>query len=146
MQVVPLNNNLDRWLRGPWLGAQLAGALGLFALILATVGMAGVFAYAVQQRTREVGIRMALGATPAQVVRLVLGGSSRAVVIGVVAGFAMALPASRLLRNVLYGLSPLDPIAYISVALILAIAGLAASYAPARRATRVDPVTALRHE
>jgi putative ABC transport system permease protein len=89
---------------------------------------------------------MALGATPAQVVRLVLGGSSRAVVIGLVAGFAMALPASRLLRNVLYGVSPLDPIAYISVALILAIAGLAASYAPARRATRVDPVTALRHE
>jgi len=146
MQAAPLRNNLDRWLRGPRLGAQLAGALGLFALILATVGMAGVSAYAVQQRTREIGIRMALGARPAQVVRLVLSGSSRAVVIGLVAGFAIALPASRLLRNVLYGVSPLDPVAYLSVALILAIAGLAASYAPARRATRVDPLTALRHE
>jgi len=146
MQVAPLRNNLDRWLRGPRLGAQLAGALGLFALILATVGMAGVFAYAVQQRTSEIGIRMTLGARPPQVVRLVLGGSSRAVAIGLVAGFAIALPSARLLRNVLYGVSPLDPVAYLSVTLILAIAGLAASYAPARRATRVDPLTALRHE
>jgi predicted permease len=146
MEVQPLRDNLGRQLRSPRLGAQLAGALGLFALILATVGMAGVFAYAVHQRTREIGIRIALGARPKQVVRLVLGGSSRAVVIGLAAGLAIALPASRLLRSELYGVSPLDPVAYLSVAVILAIAGLAASYAPARRATRVDPVTALRHE
>jgi ABC-type antimicrobial peptide transport system permease subunit len=120
--------------------------LGLFALILATVGMWGVFAYVVQQRTKEIGIRMALGARPPQVIRLVLGGSSRAVMIGLAAGFGIALPMSRLMRNVLYGVSPLDPIAYLSVASILAVAGIAASYAPARRASRVDPVGALRHE
>jgi hypothetical protein len=146
MQVTPLRDNLDRWLRGPRLGAELAGALGLFALILATVGMSGVFAYVVQQRTKEIGIRMALGARPAQAVRLVLGTSSRAVFVGLFAGFAIALPASRLLRSFLYGASALDPVAYLSVAGILAIAAIAASYVPARRAARIDPVTTLRHE
>jgi putative ABC transport system permease protein len=146
MQVTPLRENLDRQLRGPRLGAELAGALGLFALILATVGMSGVFAYVVQQRTKEIGIRMALGARPTQAVRLVLGTSSRAVFVGLFAGFAIALPASRLLRSFLYGASARDPVAYLSVAGILTIAGIAASYIPARRAARVDPATTLRHE
>jgi ABC-type antimicrobial peptide transport system permease subunit len=146
MQVAPLRDNLDRWLRGPRLGAELAGGLGIFALMLATIGMAGVFAYAVQHRTKEIGIRMALGAQPAQTVRLVLGESSRAVAIGLAAGFGVALPASRLLRNMLYGVSPADPAAYLAVALILTIAGIAASYAPARRATQIDPASALRHD
>jgi putative ABC transport system permease protein len=146
MQVTPLRDNLDRQLRGRRLRAELAGALGLFALILATVGISGVFAYVVQQRTKEIGIRMALGARPAQAVRLVLGTSSRAVFVGLFAGFAIALPASRLLRSFLYGASALDPVAYLSVAGILAVAGIAASYIPARRAARVDPATTLRHE
>ncbi|HEY6341034.1 MAG TPA: FtsX-like permease family protein [Bryobacteraceae bacterium] len=150
MQVTPLRDNLDRWLRGTRLGAELAGALGLFALILATVGMSGVFAYVVQQRTKEIGIRMALGARPDQAVRLVLGTSSRAVFCGLFAGFAIALaiafPASRLLRSFLNGASPLDPVVYLSVAGILAIAAIAASYVPARRAARIDPATTLRHE
>jgi MacB-like periplasmic core domain/FtsX-like permease family len=146
MQVTPLRDNLDRQLRGRRLRAELAGALGLFALILATVGISGVFAYVVQQRTKEIGIRMALGARPDQAVRLVLGTSSRAVLVGLFAGFGIALPASRLLRSFLYGASPLDPVAYLSVACILAVAGIAASYIPARRAARVDPATTLRHE
>ncbi|HEY7334299.1 MAG TPA: ABC transporter permease [Bryobacteraceae bacterium] len=146
MQAAPLRDNLDRWLRGPRLGAELAGGLGLFALALASIGMAGVFAYAVQHRTKEIGIRMALGAQPAQVVGLVLGGSARAVAIGLAAGFAIALPASRLLRSELHGISPVDPVAYLAAALILAAAAIAASYAPARRATRIDPATALRHD
>jgi predicted permease len=145
-EAIPLQEKLDRWLQGARVGAEIAGMLGVFALILATVGMSGVFAYMVQQRTKEIGIRMALGARPAQVVRLVLGGSSRAVIIGLGVGLAIALLGSRLMQNLLYGVSPLDPIAYLAVAGILAAAGIAASYAPACRATRVDPLQALRHE
>ena len=125
---------------------MLAGVLGACALALATVGMFGVFAYAVRQRTREIGIRMALGAQPSAVVRLVLGGHSRAVVGGLIAGLLGGVAASLILRNRLHGLSPFDPISYLGVATILTVAGLAASYVPARRATRVDPVVALRHD
>src|SRR5579863_294994 len=139
-QALPLQANVDRWFRTARIGAEIAGMLGVFALILATVGMSGVFAYVVQQRTKEIGIRIALGARPEQVVRLVLASSSRAVIVGLGIGIPFALVASRLMRDVLYGVNPLDPIAYLSVAGILAIAGIAASYAPARRATRVDPL------
>jgi predicted permease len=125
-------------------GPMLAGLLGVFALGLATVGMFGVFAYAVKQRTREIGIRMALGAQRADVVRLILAGHSRAVVVGLFAGLLGAIAASQVLRGFLYGLSPFDPIAYLGVAALLACAGLAASYVPARRATRIDPIAALR--
>ena len=118
----------------------------MFALVLATVGMSGVFAFAVQQRTKEIGIRMALGARPGQVVRLVLASSSRAILAGVGIGIPGAFLAARLMRNVMYGVSPLDPVAYVSVTCLLAIAGLAASYVPARRASRVDPLRALRHD
>ena len=145
-QTLLLQDNADRWFVTARVGAEIAGALGLFALILATVGMAGVFAYAVQQRTKEIGIRMALGARPGQVLRQVLSGSSRAIFAGVGIGLPCAFLAARLMRNVMYGVSPLDPVAYISVTCILAVAGIAASYAPARRASRVDPLTALRHD
>ena len=87
---------------------------------------------------------MALGARPRQVIRLVLSSSSRAVFIGLVLGFAGAAAASRLLQRLLFGLSPFDPISYAMVALVLAAAGLAATFFPVRRATRIDPMTALR--
>ena len=125
-------------------GPILAGLLGVFALGLATVGMFGVFAYAVRQRTREIGIRMALGAQPADVVRLILAGHSRAVVVGLFVGLLGAMAASQVLRSFLYGVSPFDPIAYLGVAAVLAFAGIAATYIPARRATRIDPIAALR--
>lgn len=128
------------------MGPLLAAALGAFALMLASVGMFGVFAYAVQQRTREIGVRMALGAPPAAVVRLVIAGHSRAVFIGISAGLIGALAASISLRARLFGLSPLDPLTYASVALLLAGCGLAATYAPVRRATRISPTVALRME
>jgi putative ABC transport system permease protein len=146
IQTTPLSAHLEarvaesKW--GPMLGAVLGG----FALALATVGMFGVFAYAVRQRTREIGIRMALGAQPSAVVRLVLAGHSRAVAAGLVAGLFGAVVSSVVLRSRLHGLSPFDPVAYLSVAVLLAAAGLAASYVPARRAVRVDPVVALRYE
>lgn len=146
IQAVPLQASVDRWFHVAQIGGEIAGMLGIYALILAMVGMSGVFAYVVQQRAKEIGIRMALGARPAQVIRLVLTESSRAVSAGLGAGLVIALFASRLMRNLLYGVSPVNPIAYLSVACLFVIAALAASYAPARRAARVDPLTALRHD
>ncbi len=144
--VIPLSVNLDKSLQGSRAGAAIAEVLGGFALVLATIGMFGVFAFWVEQRSKEIGIRMALGARPKQVIRLVLSTSSRAVLIGLVLGFAGALGMSRLLQKFLYGLSPFDPVSYALVGLVLAFAGLAATFLPARRATRIDPMSALRCE
>jgi hypothetical protein len=142
----PLSDNLDLLLDGPRLGAQVAGIFGIYALALAAVGMFGVFAYAVQQRTKEIGIRMALGARPAQVIGLVLRGSSLAMLIGFLTGLALAAAASRLLTSFLHDLSPFNARTYILVSAILAAAALAASYLPSRRAARIDPMAALRRE
>jgi predicted permease len=144
VQIRPLSASLEDRRKAFRVGPLLAGLLGSFALALATVGMFGVFAYAVRQRTREIGIRMALGAQPGDVVRLILAGHSRAVLVGLLVGLLGAVAASQVLRGFLYGLSPFDPIAYLGVAALLAAAGLAASYVPARRATRIDPIAALR--
>ena len=144
VQTAPLAQNLDRWLSSSRIGAALAGALGVLALALASIGMFGVFAYAVQQRTREIGIRMALGARPPQVVWFVLLSSSRAIAAGVIIGFLGAAAASKVIEGLLFGVGRVDPLAYGAVAALLAIAGLVATALPARRAARVDPVTALR--
>jgi predicted permease len=136
----------DLWLSGSRFGATLAGALGGLALVLASIGMFGVFGYVVQQRTPEIGIRMALGARPRQAIALVLGSAWRALSIGLGLGLLGALGGSRILRRELYGISPFDPYAYLSVFLLLAVAAMAATYLPARRATRVDPAIALRYE
>jgi ABC-type antimicrobial peptide transport system permease subunit len=146
IRVSSLSDDLERLLAPSRGGASLAGVLGGFALTLATIGMFGVFAYVVQQRTREIGIRMALGAQPAQVVRLVLAGNTGAVIAGLSVGLVGAIVASQVLRRYLYGVSPFDPVAYMTVAALLAAAALAASYLPVRRAVRIDPVTALRYE
>jgi ABC-type antimicrobial peptide transport system permease subunit len=106
--------------------------------------MFGVFAFAVRQRTREIGIRIALGAPSRDVVLRLLAGSARALVVGLIAGVLGALGASQLLRSLLYGLSPLDPATYGSVALLLATAAMLASYVPARRAAHINPTEALR--
>jgi ABC-type antimicrobial peptide transport system permease subunit len=127
-------------------GSQLAGFLGLLALAIASVGMSGVFAFVVGQRTREIGVRMALGARPSQIVRLVLGSSSRALAFGLICGIVCAAGVSSLLAHALPGIQPLDPLAYSTVALLLGAAVALASAVPARRATKVDPVQALRWE
>jgi ABC-type antimicrobial peptide transport system permease subunit len=142
--VTPLGERVDEWLAELSMAPLAASALGLFGLGLATVGMFGVFAYVVRQRTREIGIRIALGATRGQVMRLVLTGSSRAVIAGLAAGTLGAIGASQVLREWLYGLSPLDPLTYGGVAVLLAASAMAASYVPARRAARLDPAQALR--
>jgi predicted permease len=146
LEVTPLADRLARSLAPARVGATLAGVLGIFALTLATVGMFGVFAYVVQQRTREIGIRMALGAQAGAVVRLVLLGTSRAVVAGLGVGLIGAVTTSSVLRSYLHGVSPFDAVAYLSVAAILTVAGLSATYLPARRAAAVDPVSVLRYE
>jgi len=146
VRLAPLAANFSDEIAMSRRTAWLAGAFGALALILATIGMFGVFAYVVQQRTREIGIRMALGARPGDVVQLVLAGNARPVIMGVLAGVAGAMASARLMQHLLFGLSPFDPVAHIGVAGMLALAGFAASYVPVRRAVRVDPVEALRYD
>ena len=141
-----LSTFIDGRLAGPRMAAWVAGILGVLGLLLASLGIAGAFAFAVQQRTREIGVRTALGAGAAQVLRAVLGPSARALAAGLVVGVLGAAGVGRFLRNQLHGLSPLDPLAIGGVALVLAMAAVAASYVPARRALRVDPTVALRYE
>ncbi|MGJ5819239.1 ADOP family duplicated permease [Paludibaculum fermentans] len=128
------------------LAAAVVGGLGLIALILAAVGLYGVISYTMVQRTREIGIRMAIGAQRSDALRLILGQGLRLAGIGIAAGFAAALAAGPLLSNLVYGVSPRDPLTFASVALLMLLVALAASFLPARRATRIDPLLAVRHE
>jgi putative ABC transport system permease protein len=115
-------------------------------LLLAAIGLYGVMAYSVAQRTREIGLRVALGAGRRAVLRLVLGQGLRLVGLGVALGVAGGAAVSRLLSSMLFGLSPFDPLAYVSVSLFLIVVALLACWIPARRATKVDPMIALKHE
>ncbi|MGH9929548.1 MAG: FtsX-like permease family protein, partial [Pyrinomonadaceae bacterium] len=126
--------------------AWLSGALGMLALLLAAVGLYGVMSFVVASRTREIGIRLSLGAKPFDVVRMFLLQGLRLSAIGMFLGLAGGALISRLLATVLIDLSPLDPIAFGSVSLFLATVALLAIYLPARRATKVDPLVALRYE
>lgn len=124
----------------------LLGAFALLALLLAAIGIYGVVAYTVSRRTREIGIRMALGARSADALRLVLGQAMIPILAGVAIGLAASFGASRVLSTQLYGVSVNDPLTFLAVSLFLAAIATAACYFPARRATQVDPVTALRYE
>jgi putative ABC transport system permease protein len=146
VRVQPLSANLAPRLRSTRVGAVIAGALGLIALGFACVGMFGVFAFWVRQRTQEIGVRLALGAQSSDVIGLVMGTTARAVGIGVGAGLLASVAVSRLLGGFLFGSSGIDPVTYAAVALILVAASLCAAYVPARRATRIDPLVALRYE
>ncbi|MET0618998.1 MAG: ABC transporter permease [Thermoanaerobaculia bacterium] len=125
---------------------QLLGAFALAALALAALGLYGVVAHSVGQRTREIGIRMALGATPRDIARLVLVGGSGLIAAGLAAGLLGALGASRFLSAILYEVRPGDPVSLAAAAAVLAAAAFAAHWLPARRAARLDPMTALRTE
>ena len=146
LQRTPLSSRLADALGSAKALAGLAAVLGTYTLILATVGMFGVFAYVVQQRTSELGIRMALGAQPAQVTWPVMKNSAQSVAGGMVAGVICAVGTSHLLTRYLYGVSPLDPLSYAAVILAVVCASMAASYLPARRTTRLDPIAALRSQ
>jgi ABC-type antimicrobial peptide transport system permease subunit len=136
---------------GGWLADRrfLLFLVGLFAaatLTLAAVGIYGVVAFSVARRTQEIGIRMALGAQRSDVLRLVLGEGARMAAIGVVIGIGASLAITRLLSNLLFGVSPTDPWTFAGVAVLLSLVALLATYIPAYRAMRVDPVDALRYE
>jgi ABC-type antimicrobial peptide transport system permease subunit len=130
----------------PRLRAWLLGFFSIVSLTLAATGLYGVIGYRVTQRTREIGIRIALGATRAAVMRLMLDSSLRAVGIGLLLGIAGALLLSRALRASLFGISGTDVVSYAAACLLLAITATVACWRPARRATLVNPVNALRSE
>ena len=140
---------MERMIQGPngffllRMGALFGGALGLLGLALALVGVYGVVSYAASQRTQEIGLRMALGASRTEIMRLVLGRGLVLVGAGLGVGIAVALSVSRLIANLLF-ISPADPATFVGVPLILGVMALAASYVPAFRATRIDPAIALR--
>jgi putative ABC transport system permease protein len=127
-------------------GAIILSAVGILALLLASLGIYATMAYAVSRRVREIGVRLALGAARADVVRLVLGRSMQLTGLGLLIGLAGAVGAGQALRSQLYGVGPRDPLTFAAVGLLLAAVALASSWLPARRAARVDPMIALRSE
>jgi predicted permease len=141
---------MERMIEGPngffllRMGALFGGALGLLGLALAMVGVYGVVSYAASQRTQEIGLRMALGASRPEIMRLVLGRGLVLVGVGLAVGIAAALSVTHLLANLLFSISPVDPATFIGVPLLLGVMAIAASYIPAFRATRIDPAIALR--
>ena len=125
---------------------QMIATLALVALALAAVGIYGVIAYSVSQRTREIGVRLALGARPGDVLTMIVGEAMLLTAAGVALGLGGALLLTRLMNDLLFAVTPSDPVTFVAVALTLGMVALAASYLPGRRATRVDPSIALRAE
>jgi len=141
-----IEGHLRTTLMPQWFGAWLGGVLGGLAFLLAVSGLYGVIAYAVARRTRELGIRIALGAMPHEAVKLVLGQGIVLALIGVGVGLLLAIIAGSALRSILYGISPADPLALVGSALVVLLVAVLASWLPARRAAKVDPMVALRAE
>jgi putative ABC transport system permease protein len=126
------------------LNLVLVGSFAVLSLLLASIGLYGVVSHLTARRSREFGIRLAVGATPARLVTKVLRESLTHASAGVAAGLLLAAAATRLLSSTIHGVTALDPATYIAVALLLTIVVVAASYLPARRASRIDPISALR--
>src|SRR5207249_9432130 len=145
-EIATMEENIGESLASRRLTMTLLGVFAGLALLLASIGLYGVMALIVTQRTRELGIRFALGASRGDVLRLVLGQGAVLVGIGLAAGLLGAFLASQALRSVLYDVAPLDPTALISALLTLSLVALIACFLPARRASLVDPIEALRME
>ena len=126
--------------------ATLASGFGILALLLACIGLYGLLAYRVARRAREIGIHMALGAERNQVIAMILCGAARLVAYGVALGLPTAWGTSRWIEELLFGLTPTDPATVAGAILLLVIVSLVTAYLPARRASRVDPLVALRHD
>jgi ABC-type antimicrobial peptide transport system permease subunit len=146
MQFESLEDRISVSLLLPRAAASLFGFLGLLGLALASIGLYGVIAYTTSQRTHEIGIRMALGAKSCEILELILRQGLILGAAGVAIGLAAAFAITRLLTVVLYGISATDAITFLGISLLLLLISLGASYIPARRATRVDPLVALRYE
>jgi putative ABC transport system permease protein len=131
---------------GPRFYAVLLGVFAGVAALLATIGVYGVLAYTVSQRTHELGIRMALGAQRAQVLALVLRSGAMLTAIGLALGLIGAIAVTRVLRGMLFGVTPFDPETFLTVSLLFGLVAMVASYIPARLATKVDPMSVLRTE
>jgi putative ABC transport system permease protein len=145
-QLKPMSSLIALRLAQPRFNMMLLGVFACVALVLAAVGIYGVIAYSVTQRTREIGIRMALGAQRSDMLGMVLRQSLTVVLIGLVLGLLAAFAATRLLASLLYGVGANDALTYAAVVTLLSVAALFASYIPARRAMKVDPMVALRYE
>jgi ABC-type antimicrobial peptide transport system permease subunit len=141
-----LEENLETWIAPSRVGALLSSALGLLGLVLTSLGLYGVTSFMANQKTHEIGVRMALGATRARILQLVLGHGLSLVSVGLAIGLMGALALTRVMGQFLFGLSPVDPLAFAGVSLFLASVAGVACYLPARRATKVNPIEALRYE
>jgi putative ABC transport system permease protein len=145
-RVRTMERVLDEARGGPKLTVLLMTAFAALALVLAAIGVYGVMSYAVARRTQEVGIRMALGARRTQVLVMVLREGMRTIGVALVIGLAVAAAATRLLSSQLFGIRAIDPLTFTTVPILLALVAIAACYLPALRASRVDPIVALRSE
>ncbi|MDE3136412.1 MAG: FtsX-like permease family protein, partial [Acidobacteriota bacterium] len=137
---------IDESMAGTTYQTALLAVFAVLALVLAAVGIYGVMSYGVSQRTHEIGVRMAIGASPGAVMKLILGEGLRLVALGLAIGVAGAFALTRSLSSLLYGVGAGDPLTFAGVAVVLAVVALAACAVPARRAMRVDPMLALREE
>jgi predicted permease len=144
--VTTMEQQLSQQLSPRRFQTLLLGLFSLIALLLAGVGIYGVLHYSVQQRTREIGIRMALGAHPREVVKLVVRDGAKFAVTGLAIGTVLALVTTRLIRSLLFGVTSTDPVTFVGVSILLTTIALLACYVPARRAAHVDPIAALRYE
>lgn len=137
---------ISETLRDQRLFAMLASGFGMLAALMAGVGVCGIISYMVSERTNEIGIRMALGAQRAQILRMILFQAWSLAIVGTVIGLMIALMTTRLISGLLYGLRPNDPLTFVVGVVLLMVIASAASWMPARKATRVDPMQALRNE
>jgi predicted permease len=144
--VKPLRDQVDLSLFPSRVAAWTLGGFGVLALLLAAIGIYGVVSYSVAQRTREIGVRRALGAKESDVLRLVLGEGFFVIAFGLALGLLLAFAATRVIAGFLYGVAPTDPLTFVGVPLLLGLVAFVACYIPARRATKVDPLVALRYE
>jgi len=142
----PMTEYIAASLFGAKIAATLLGVLSVVGLLLAAMGLYGVLAYSVAQRTQEIGLRVALGAGRSDVLALVVRQGLRLTAIGIAAGALIAAGLGRFLSSMLHGVTPADPATFLGVAVVLAAVALLACYIPARRALRIDPMVALRYE